>query len=415
MPTFCHLIQLGHAYNFGMSSQVEELLEGVRSGRWLLPSPDEPNPVSLARAVSGICGGKDDWNDPVADQIRTAIGEPRHLIFVIADGFGMNFARRLPESSFVRGNLAFENRAAYPPITGANLFAFSRGEWAGQHGVIGWYVHLKELGERATLFPWIRTRDGKDLSDLGITPEDLYPGSPLVSGYSRSSITLIPSELAQSNPTRGLHGNSAVGYSDLNHAVDQAISHVSSNPETYTHIYWNSIDKHAHEFGCDDDRTLKQVYQLETELSRLRGGLPDDVRIVVTGDHGHSDIPDELKFVIPVDDEMQSLFEATPSGDNRTQIFRIALPNRNLFREKFLSRFGEHFFLFTTEEVLSLKLLGPDQPSDITVERLGDFMAIAKGGAIMKVLTLENQRPITEESEHGGFSPDEMLVPFVIG
>jgi len=398
-----------------MSSQVEELLEGVRTGRWLLPSADKPNPVSLARAISGICGGRYDWNDPVADQIRRSIGEPAHLVFVIADGFGMNFAQKLPENSFIRSNVAFENRAAYPPITGANLFALSRGEWAGQHGVIGWFVHLRELGERATLFPWIRTRDGKDLTELGITPEGLYPGTPLVSSYSRSSVSLIPSELVMSNPTRGLHGRSAAGYSDLEDTVDQAIEHVSSNDETYTHIYWNNIDKHAHEYGSDDDRTLNQVNRLESGLARLRNELPGDVRIVVSGDHGHSNIPDELKFEIPVDDELQPLFEATPSGDNRTQIFRIAPSDHDRFQKMFLRRYGEHFFLLTTEEVLSLKLLGPDQPTRLTIDRLGDFMAIAKGGAIMKILTPENQRPITEESEHGGFTPDEMLVPLVIG
>ena len=34
-----------------MSKQVQELLDGAGAGRWILPSPDEPNPVSLARAV----------------------------------------------------------------------------------------------------------------------------------------------------------------------------------------------------------------------------------------------------------------------------------------------------------------------------------------------------------------------------
>jgi len=144
-----------------MSSQVQELLEGANSGRWILPSPDHPNPVSLARAIAAICGAPQNVVDPVADKFRELIGDPKHLVFVVADGFGMNFVNALPEDSFCRQNLALESRAAFPSSTGSNLFAFSRGQWPGQHGKLAWYVYLPELGERATLFPWERTRDKK--------------------------------------------------------------------------------------------------------------------------------------------------------------------------------------------------------------------------------------------------------------
>ncbi len=362
-----------------MTSQVQELLDGVEAGRWILPSAEVPNTVSLARAISGICGGRYDWNDPVADELRSLIGEPKHLVFVIADGFGMNFVNTLPEDSFSRQNLAVENRAVFPPITGANLFALSRGEWAGQHEVIGWYIHLKELGERATLFPWIRTRDGKNLSELGLTPEIVYPDDPLVSQYDRHAMSLIPNELVSSNPTRALHGSTATGYSDLSDASTQVVGHVAEHAKTYSHLYWKNIDQAAHQFGSESTETAQQISTLESELLKLRSELPADVRIVVTGDHGQSDIPDDLKFAIPVDDELKKYFEATPSGDNRTQIFRVSKKNRSKFVEVFQSRFSEHFFLFSSEEITALELLGPDGINQLTAGRLGDFMAIAKG------------------------------------
>lgn len=275
-------------------------------------------------------------------------------------------------------------------------------------------MHLKELGERSTLFLWKRTRDGKDLTELGLTPEIVYPGEALVAGYDRHSISLIPNELVASNPTRALHGPTATGYLDLADAITQTVDHVEDHDSTYTHIYWKNIDKAAHETRTGSNETASQVSALEAGLTRLRSELPDDARIVVTGDHGHSDIPDELKFAIAVDDELQGYFESTPSGDNRTQIFRVAPKNHRKFVELFQSRFGEHFFLFSSKEVAELELLSPDGISDLTLGRLGDFMAIAKGRAVMKFQTPEDQRPIAEQSEHGGFSPLEMLVPVVI-
>jgi hypothetical protein len=128
-----------------MSSQLQEILDGTKAARWILPLAEEPNPVSLARAIGGICGAAQRVDDPVADRFRKLIGEPDHLVFVIAVGFGMNFVNTLPENSFSRANLALESRAAFPSSTGPNLFSFGRAEWPGQHGGIVWYVHIAEL------------------------------------------------------------------------------------------------------------------------------------------------------------------------------------------------------------------------------------------------------------------------------
>ena len=72
-----------------MSKQVQELLDGAGAGRWMLPSPDEPNPVSLARAVGAGNGVSAEMADPVAERFHSLIGDPDHLIFVIADGWSL--------------------------------------------------------------------------------------------------------------------------------------------------------------------------------------------------------------------------------------------------------------------------------------------------------------------------------------
>jgi len=57
----------------------------------------------------------------------------------------------------------------------------------------------------------------------------------------------------------------------------------------------------------------------------------------------------------------------------------VSKKNRSKFVEVFQSRFSEHFFLFSSEEITALELLGPDGINQLTAGRLGDFMAIAKG------------------------------------
>jgi hypothetical protein len=223
-----------------MSSQLQELLDGAKAGRWILPSAKEANPVSLARTIGGICGADQRVADPVADRFRKLIGEPDHLVFVIADGFGMNFVNTLPENSFSRTNLALENRAAFPSSTGPNLFSFGRAKWPGQHGGIGWYVHLAELNERATLFPWVRTKDDVSLTDLGLTGELVYPGIPEPLRYKRDSVNFIPSLFSDSVASGALHGReTVVGYEHLPSVIVKVVERVRTASEpTYSHIFW---------------------------------------------------------------------------------------------------------------------------------------------------------------------------------
>ncbi len=225
----------GHPYTSGMRSQVKELLEGARQGRWILPSSDEPNPVSLARAIASVNGAPTMIADPVADRLRELIGEPEHLVFVIADGSGMNFVNTFDENSFSRSHLVLENRAVFPTSTGSNLFAFGRAQWPGQHGELGWYVHLPELGERATLLSWVRTRDGTSLSTLGLSGETVFPGDPMQSRYQRDSLAFLPDFIARSMATKALVGDQTVGYEELADAVDLAAERIKNVKQpTYT-------------------------------------------------------------------------------------------------------------------------------------------------------------------------------------
>jgi hypothetical protein len=404
------------AYTFEMSSQVQELIDGVKTGRWLLPSSDLPNPVSVARAISGVCGGRYDWDDSVAENLRSLIGEPQHLVFVIADGFGMNFVDTLPEDSFVRRNLAIEGRAAFPSSTGANLFAYARGQWPGQHGKLGWYVYLPELEERVTLFLWQRTSDGKDLSELGITPEIAFPGEPFANNFSRNSQVLIPDHLVETKPTKSMHGRQSIsGYSDLKTAVDTVVGRIDSTTEpTFTHLYWPQIDSTAHGNGSTHSDTLARVGEFESEMSRLNELLQDDSKIIITADHGHSDSPKNRRFRIDPSGEIGKMLESAPAGESRFLYLRVKPKFMDRFAARFLDEYGEFLFLFTADEVIELNLLGAEGVSKNVRERMGDFVAVTKGAYSIEYCAAGDERMLLLESTHGGLTPEEMLVPIVI-
>ena len=56
-----------------MLSQIQELFDGVKAGRWILSSADHPNPVSLVLGIAAICGATGIPADLIADQFRELV------------------------------------------------------------------------------------------------------------------------------------------------------------------------------------------------------------------------------------------------------------------------------------------------------------------------------------------------------
>jgi len=56
-----------------MLSQIQELFDGVKAGRWILSSADHPNPVSLVLGIAAICGATGIPADLIADQFRDLV------------------------------------------------------------------------------------------------------------------------------------------------------------------------------------------------------------------------------------------------------------------------------------------------------------------------------------------------------
>lgn len=397
-----------------MNTDADALLREFENGRFVRPDWSKPNPVALARAVSAI-GGYSSWGEiEVAEEIGKRIGEPDHTVMVIADGFGMNFVRSLPEDSFSRTHVAWEQPAAFPSGTGQNMTALFSGEYPATHGFVGWWVYLPQIGQRATVYEWVRTSDGQNLSSLDVEPEDVFLAKPFPGQLKIDCKLLIPSEFKDSLPT--LHseagGAPVEGFNDLSDGVGKAIQRVlSANSRTLTLLYWNRVDFSAHKFGVEASQTADSVNQLDVALGELAGALKGKARIIVTADHGHFDVPKYLQ--LDPAHSLARLMKCTQSGDPRAAYFHVRDGQHERFMEEFRDEFGEYFYLLTIDELVDMRLLGPEPPTAAVRERLGDFMAVSRDGVMFTSRTLGDQSDLLK-STHGGLLADEMMVPMLL-
>ncbi len=397
-----------------MNTDSDALLREFESGRFVRPDWSKPNPVALARAVSGI-GGYSPWpEDPVTAHISERVGESDHTVFVIADGFGMNFVRTLPEASFARTQLVWEQPAAFPSSTGPNMTSLFSGEYPASHGFVGWWVYLPQIAERATVYEWVRRSDGKDLSSLGVNPRDVLLAEPFPGKLKVDCKLFMPSALKDSLPTLYSNAGGALvrGFEDINEGVEKVVRRVRNvGSRSITLLYWNLIDVSAHVYGVDAPETAESVNGLDAALSKLANALDGKARVVVTADHGHLDVPGYAQ--LDPSHALARLMKCTQSGEPRANYFHVREGHQERFAGEFRDEFGEHFFLLSTDEVVEMRLLGPEPPTAAVLERLGDFMAISRNGVLVTSRALGDYTSLMKSS-HGGMSSDEMMVPVLL-
>ena len=80
------------------------------------------------------------------------------------------------------------------------------------------------------------------------------------------------------------------------------------------------------------------------------------------------------------------------------------------FERRFRDRFGEWFVLLTASEAERLELLGPGPFSDVTRQRLGEYLALPLGDDVLAYEPPEDWMV----GFHAGLTPAEMLVPLIL-
>ena len=391
----------------------------MESGELLHPVSDELSIVDFANALHDVMGVPGITLNRNATWIKSLVGEPDHLVLVLADGFGMNFVETLETDSFMRSQLAAEMRTVFPSTTPIVLTSLATGQWPGKHSVIGWFLRLQQIDAISTIISYTRTADGKALSKLGVSAQDAYPLPSRIGRTSRDAIHIMPEQLvdsAYSNYWTG--GHPQVGYKPdkPQQAIQLAARHLRSGAgPTCSYIYLPQVDSAAHKLGASHEVTLNAARDLDSLLGGLAESLPSNARIALTADHGHLDAPEDKRYATDGQaDEIASLCDGALTGDPRAVYADVPPDRLPDFNDAVGRRFGEDFIVLTAEEVQELELLGVGEPTVETTNRMGNILLLSAGEAIYDFREILGDERFPMISHHGGLTPEEMRIPLVI-
>jgi hypothetical protein len=263
--------------------------------------------------------------------------------------------------------------------------------------------------------------DGTDLHRRGVRPHDLFLKGRFLQRSRRDLRVIQPTAYCGSVATRHLVDDAHLsGATSLGQAVDLALEHVaSSRGPTLTYLYWPEPDTTAHRLGTHDARTIAVLHALDAALERLADGLAarasGRTRLVVTADHGHLDAPVSGWNRLDPHGPLAATLRSPPAGEPRALTFHVR-PGREVeFRDRVVESLGSTFFLISADDVVALRLLGPEPMSSEVRARLGDLLAVSCGEFVSEMSLPGRERGMALRSNHGGLTPDETLVPLVLG
>ena len=401
-------------------SDIQRLRSLLASGELLHPVSDAISIVDFANALHSVMGVPD-VPKPLGEraaQVEDLIGEPKHLVMALADGFGMNFVEALDPDSFVRQHIAAEMRTVFPSTTPIVLTTIATGQWPATHSVIGWFQRLREIDAVSTIIAYQRTADKKALSELGVSAKTAYPVPSRMGMTNRGALHIMPEHIvstAYSNYWTGYIKQHGYPADHPQQAIDMAIEAVRmSTRPTSVYIYLPQVDSAAHERGVWHANTMQTARVIDRLLAMLADALPSNARLVVTADHGHLDSPPDRTHVIEKSDDLLNMCDGPFTGDQRAIYADVSDANMDAFRTAIHERFGDDFLVLTAQEVRECGLLGAAPLADETRRRMRRALVMSTGDAVLDYRATLDDGRFPLRSHHGGLTPAEIRVPLVI-
>jgi hypothetical protein len=395
-------------------SGVERLRLLFGSGALLRPDAGVWNSVDLARALAVVAGARAFADETAVNALVALVGECDHVVFVLADGLGLDLVELLPAGAFLQRHLAAELRAVFPSSTAPALTSLATGVWPAAHAVPAWFTYLPRYGVTATILPYVDRSGGRPLP-RDIDPRVVFPSRAQPPSYRRDFVALQPAKIAGSAYSAYSSAGASRGYEDETAALQTVLKRVEkAERPTFTYVYWPDVDAAEHDHGPGADEVWAQVLRLDGWLSELEDRLSGRARVVVSADHGLITVPEAERSVLDDGDALRSMLRVwPPAGEPRAPFFHVGPGQRLAFEQAFRERFSDVFVLLSTDEAEELRLFGPSILSPEARARIGDYVGVPVGAG---ALGYAGEPGILRmKGFHGGLSPQEMRIPLVVG
>ncbi|MFN3651349.1 MAG: alkaline phosphatase family protein [Armatimonadota bacterium] len=350
------------------------------------------------------------------------------VLLVIMDAFGWNQLHTWvdelgPLNRFYSAAKRVPLTVTFPSTTTVALTGIYTGLSPAEHTITGHYLFLKEVGAVMDVLRFSPADDPRRevYAERGVDVHRLFPMYTVFEPLKQASLKGL-------SLTRGIFTNTALGW--LHHVGADVIGYLTDadmfvhlrntlrtdRREGLTVLYWDVVDMLSHEYGPFSEMVRSAVdqffYGLEREV--LRGLTREeraDTLMLLVADHGQVDAHPHEAVCLSEEPRLKELLLLPPTGQSRAAYLYAEQGKVEELGEE-LQRFEGRLSIRRSEEALQAGLFGPPEHADRIRSRVGDYLAIGRGGA--QLLGAEVHRDqLSLKGRHGSLNEDEMLVPLL--
>ncbi|MEO7571972.1 MAG: alkaline phosphatase family protein [Acidimicrobiales bacterium] len=338
--------------------------------------------------------------DTTPSWLPTVAVEADRVVLLVVDGLGWTQMQgRLRLAPALAGLEGGSITTVAPSTTATALTSISTGLPPGQHGVMGYRMAVQ--GDVLNVLRW--TTDARDAR------RTIVPGSvqPHAAFDGQRPPVVTRAEFAGSGFTAAhLDQVRFTGYRTLGTLTSEVVRHARAG-EPFVYAYYEGLDKVSHEYGlgAQYDEELRWIDHL---VATLLESLPTGTALVVTADHGQVETGDDV-VELPGD---VLTHVAMQSGEGRFRWLHARSGRTNDLFDAAEGRLGERAWVRTREQAIAEGWYGPEV-TDAAAARLGDVLLAAKGTVAFH--DPDDTGPYVLLGRHGSLTPDEMLVPLLVG
>lgn len=354
----------------------------------------------------GAAQGLPGWSD------RLGLPAGDRWVLLLVDGLGaLNLAAAADRAPFLASLLGAPPSglltSGAPSTTATSLSSLGTGLTPGEHGIVGYAFRHPFAPERAlNMLVW---EDG--LSGLDVQPQ--LTAFERLAGQSVAVTSVTAARFEGSGlTTAGLRGGRFLGLTDERDdatRIGWAVDASAMQDRSFVYVYERFLDHTGHALGWRSPEWLEVLARVDSFALALRRALPDDVRLVVTGDHGMIDVPAD-RWLIAEDvpgllDDVELL-----AGEGRFRQLYTTPGRTDAVRTRWSAELGERAWVLDRADAVARGLFGPVQGRH--ADRIGDVLVILREDWAVMTRSAPNEFSLI--GMHGSLTEQEMTVPLLI-
>jgi predicted AlkP superfamily pyrophosphatase or phosphodiesterase len=343
---------------------------------------------------------------PGCDDDPLRLPDAARYVLVLIDGLGFHLVRRAIREAPYLASLLGDGAAitvGIPSTTATSVASLGTGLSPGQHGIVGYTSRVPATGEILNALTW----------DSALDPQTYQPKPTFFERASGAGIAVSSVAIERFRDTgltrAALRGASFIGFKhehQEDRRIDLIVEAASRGERSLVYAYERELDHTGHALGCGSPEWLLHLARIDAMCERLRDALPDDVRMIITGDHGMVDVPKSRQILAESEPELMAGVTAL-AGEGRFRQLYVDHDDVDGVARRWQDRLGETAWVRTRDEAIDEGWFGG--VDDQLRERYGHVLVAMRED--YAVMTTQFPRELDLVGMHGSLTPAEMLVP----